>query len=184
MQVAGLNLIAVLAATFMLAGCGSNTSKETSSGIGNRAAVEERGVADGAEDNAGGRTQGLEDDGAMSSAALNDPSSPLAVRVIYFDYDSANIRSDFADTVAAHATYLAINSDASVTLEGHADERGSREYNLALGENRALAVRRQLVLLGASASQIKTVSFGEERPALDNHAEHAYEQNRRVELVY
>ena len=120
----------------------------------------------------------------MSAMALDDPNSPLAVRVIYFDYDSSNIREDFQETVAAHAAYLTANPTTSVTLEGHADERGSREYNLALGERRALAVRRQLVLLGASAGQIRTVSYGEERPVVDGHDEESYALNRRVELVY
>ena len=106
------------------------------------------------------------------------------MRVIYFDYDSANIRADFNDSVAAHAAYLAANPTTTVTVEGHGDERGSREYNLALGERRSLAVRKQLVLLGASAGQIKTVSYGEERPAVDGHDEAAYEKNRRAELVY
>jgi peptidoglycan-associated lipoprotein len=104
--------------------------------------------------------------------------------VIYFDYDSANIRPEFNETVAAHAALLAANADISVTLEGHADERGSREYNIALGERRALAVRRQLVLLGASAAQIRAVSYGEERPAVEGHDEQSYSLNRRVELVY
>lgn len=182
MKGAGLKLIGVVMTAFLLAACGSNTTKDDDAQA--RASVEDRGMNRDGDDDPGASTQGLEDDGSLSAAALDDPDSPLAVRVIYFDYDSANIRGDFTETVSAHASYLAANPATSVTLEGHADERGSREYNLALGERRALAVRRQLVLLGASAGQIKTVSYGEERPAVDDHEEQSYGLNRRVELVY
>lgn len=174
-----LKLLLVITASLMLAACSSHKTKSDSAQGGAR--VEDRGAA-GAN---GAASQGLADDGtAGAGGALNDPNSPLAVRVIYFDYDSANIRADFNDTVAAHAAYLAANPNTVVTVEGHADERGSREYNLALGERRSLAVRKQLVLLGASANQIKTVSYGEERPAVDGHDEGSYEKNRRAELVY
>ena len=173
-----LKLLLVITASLLLAACGSNKTKTDSAQ--SRASVEDRNAA-GANSAA---SQGLADDGAAAGGALNDPNSPLAVRVIYFDYDSANIRADFNDTVAAHASYLAANPNTVVTIEGHADERGSREYNLALGEHRSLAVRKQLVLLGASAAQIKTVSYGEERPAVDGHDDSAYGQNRRAELVY
>jgi peptidoglycan-associated lipoprotein len=86
--------------------------------------------------------------------------------------------------VDAHATYLASHPGTTITLEGHADERGSREYNLALGERRALALRRQLVLLGATAGQIRTVSYGEERPVAEGHDEQSYSLNRRAEILY
>jgi peptidoglycan-associated lipoprotein len=114
----------------------------------------------------------------------DDPNSPLSVRVIYFDLDSSNVRSDFSATIEAHAAYLAANSDVSIRLEGHADERGSREYNLALGERRALAVRKRLVLLGASAAQVRAVSYGEERPVSGGSDENSYALNRRVEITY
>lgn len=185
MKGAGLTTMVVLLAAFLVAGCSSRATK--TDGAQARAQVEDRTGAQSAGTGGaagGAQAQGLEAGGDLSVAALNDPDSPLAVRTIYFDYDSANIRADFADTVAAHAALLAANPSVSVTLEGHADERGSREYNLALGERRALAVRRQLVLLGASAGQIRTVSYGEERPAVGGHDEQAYGMNRRVELVY
>ncbi len=183
MKGAGLKFFGILMIAVAMTACSSTKSKDDDAQ--SRARVEERSTASGSGAESGGaRTQGLDDDGGLSAAALDDPNSPLSVRVIYFDYDSANIRSDFAGTVSAHAGYLAANPGASVTLEGHADERGSREYNLALGERRALAVRRQLVLLGASAGQVKAVSYGEERPAVDGHDEQSYGLNRRVELVY
>ena len=84
----------------------------------------------------------------------------------------------------AHAHYLAANAGATVTLEGHADERGSREYNIGLGERRAVGVRQLMSLLGASGSQIRTVSYGEERPAVDGHSESIWSANRRVEIIY
>lgn len=127
---------------------------------------------------------GLGDGRDFEGNPLNDPNSLLATRVIYFEYDSTTVREDFRSAIEEHARYLAENPSASMVLEGHADERGSREYNLALGENRALAVRRQLVLLGASADQVRTVSYGEERPASDGHDDYDYGLNRRVEIVY
>ncbi len=175
-----LKLALVITMSAALAACSTNKAKTDSAQAGAR--TTDQGMA-GAGAN-GAASQGLGDGSNLAGGALNDPNSPLAVRVIYFDYDSANIRADFNDTVAAHAAYLAQNGSTIVTLEGHADERGSREYNLALGENRAMAVRKQLVLLGAAAGQIKIVSYGEERPAVDGHDEGAYERNRRVELVY
>lgn len=104
--------------------------------------------------------------------------------VIYFDFDSSTIRPEFAALVAAHAKHLAGSSATKVRLEGHTDERGSREYNIALAERRAQAVRRELQLQGAADNQLTTVSYGEERPATEGADEAAYEKNRRVEIVY
>lgn len=115
---------------------------------------------------------------------LDDPNSPLSTRIIYFEYDSSEIQERYREVVAAHADYLVKNPNVVVSLEGHADERGSREYNLALGERRALAVKRQMTLLGAQASQVRTMSYGEERPIESGHDDNSWSQNRRVELVY
>ena len=104
--------------------------------------------------------------------------------VIYFEFDSSELRAEDTDTVARHAQQLGTNSGMSVRLEGHADERGSREYNIGLGERRAQTVRRLLLIQGASTSQVSTVSFGEERPAAEGNDESAYSQNRRVEITY
>jgi peptidoglycan-associated lipoprotein len=104
--------------------------------------------------------------------------------IIYFEYDSSELRPEDTDIVASHARQLSMNSSLSVRLEGHADERGSREYNIGLGERRAQTVRRLLLIQGASASQVSTVSFGEERPAVEGSSEAAYAQNRRVEITY
>jgi peptidoglycan-associated lipoprotein len=108
----------------------------------------------------------------------------LQHRTIYFDFDSSEIKAEFADTISAHAHYLASNASIRVRLEGNTDERGSREYNIGLGERRAQAVRRALMLQGVTEAQITTVSYGEERPAVTGHTEEAWARNRRVELVY
>lgn len=141
-------------------------------------------VTDAAGADAEAQAYGADEDAGAALDPLNDPSSQLSVRIIYFAYDSSEVRPEFRPAIEAHARYLAANPNTIVTLEGHADERGSREYNLALGENRANSVKRQLSLLGASAGQIRTVSYGEERPAVDGHDESAWSQNRRVVIVY
>jgi peptidoglycan-associated lipoprotein len=104
--------------------------------------------------------------------------------IVYFDFDSSEIRPEYVSVVAAHAGYLVKFPSARVRLEGHTDERGSREYNIGLGERRAQAVRRALMLQGVADAQITTVSYGEERPAVEGTDESAHAQNRRVELVH
>lgn len=120
----------------------------------------------------------------FSGHPLDDPSSLLAKRVIYFDFDKSDIRPEFRDIIAAHASYLSQNPDARVVLEGHADERGSREYNMGLGERRGTAASRFLSLQGAAGRQLEVVSFGEERPAALGHDESSWRLNRRVEIIY
>jgi peptidoglycan-associated lipoprotein len=108
----------------------------------------------------------------------------LSKRIVYFDFDRAEIRADSQSVVAAHAAYLAKNPNQKVRLEGHADERGSREYNIGLGERRGQTVRRALALQGVAETQLSTVSYGEERPAAAGSDEEAYALNRRVEIIY
>jgi peptidoglycan-associated lipoprotein len=103
---------------------------------------------------------------------------------IYFDYDKSDIRQEFVPVLAAHAKFLNANASRKVRLEGHTDERGSREYNIGLGERRAQQVRRALMLQGVGDAQIVTVSYGEERPAVAGNDEDAYAKNRRVEIGY
>ena len=158
---------------FMLSGCESVDSLSQEEGL----SPEEMAAMDA-------RTHGAADSAGFRGSPLNDPKSPLSTRVIYFEYDSDVIRPEFQSAIEAHAAYLASHPNTAMTLEGHADERGSREYNLALGERRALAVRRQLNVLGGSAGQLRTVSYGEERPATEGHDESAYSMNRRVEIIY
>jgi len=129
-------------------------------------------------------TQGAGAGSGFGAGSLDDPSSPLSQRKIYFGLDRYDVGDEYRSLAEAHAGYLRSNPSAAVTLEGHTDERGSREYNIALGERRSNAVRDLMVALGASASQITTVSYGEEKPAADCHDESCWSQNRRVEIVY
>ena len=122
--------------------------------------------------------------GSTMSTAQQQALAALQSRnLVYFEYDSSEIRSDYVGVVAAHAAYLVKYPTTRARLEGHADERGSREYNIGLGERRAQTVRKALVLQGVAESQITTVSYGEERPAVEGSDESAYAQNRRVEIV-
>lgn len=169
-------LLLILAISGFLAACSSTPKKESGAAAG------EGGTATTSQQGAQSYGTGTRSTSAMEE--LNDPQSPLAIRVIYFEYDSSEIRPEFQQVIEAHANFLAANPSVTVSIEGHADERGSREYNLALGERRAQAVKRQMQLLGATASQMHTVSYGEERPAVEGHDEKAWSQNRRVELIY
>jgi peptidoglycan-associated lipoprotein len=116
--------------------------------------------------------------------SMGGTTGPLARKVIYFDFDKSEIKAEFADVVAAHARNLTSHPNLKMKLEGNTDERGTREYNIGLGERRAQAVRRALMLQGVAESQLATVSFGAERPAAEGDDEAAWAQNRRVELVY
>jgi peptidoglycan-associated lipoprotein len=140
------------------------------------------------QENAATEGRGANEANAAGANADEETAGPqaglLATRVIYFDFDSSEIKGAGTDVVAAHAKYLASTSNARVRLEGHTDERGSREYNIGLGERRAQAVRRALLLQGALDAQITTVSYGEERPAVPGHDEAAWAKNRRVEIIY
>lgn len=169
----------LLLTIMFVAACGSTQEKDDKS-----AEVVDGTDIEGMEGDDGAAAAGAGKSGKFSGDELDDPSSPLSQRSIYFDYDSSEIRSEYRPIIEAHAEYLANHTDTVVTLEGNTDERGSREYNLALGESRAESVKRQMVLLGASAGQIRVVSYGEERPVADGHDEEAWRLNRRVDLVY
>ena len=169
--------ILILLFTAFLAACSTTSGSNKES-----AAVEDQGTTSSA--NNGVQTYGTGKESSYGISELDDPNSPLAKRIIYFAYDSSEIQPEYRSIIEAHAQYLAANPKTVLSLEGHTDERGSREYNLALGERRAQAVKDQMMVLGASASQIHTISYGEERPVADGHDEAAWSQNRRVELVY
>lgn len=169
---------ACLATLLLVVGCGGNqaTLPDFESGSGS-------GQGGGGE--SGGSTSGLEGGGGIGESELTAEQQRLIEDlVVYFEFDRSEIQSRFNDMLAAHGQYLSNNPQTRVRLEGHADERGTREYNIGLGERRAQAVRRVLMLQGASADQISTVSYGEERPAATGSDEEAYRLNRRVEIVY
>jgi peptidoglycan-associated lipoprotein len=115
---------------------------------------------------------------------LNDPNSPLAKRSIYFDFDSYAVKSDYQSLLAAHANYLKSHPQRHILIQGNTDERGTAEYNLALGQKRAEAVRRALSLLGVPDSQMEAVSLGKEKPQATGHDEDSWAQNRRADFVY
>jgi peptidoglycan-associated lipoprotein len=115
---------------------------------------------------------------------LTDPKNPLSKKSIYFDFDSFVVKSEYQPVVEAHGKYLAANSGRQIKVEGNTDERGGREYNLALGQKRAEAVKQRLLLMGARDGQIETVSFGKEKPQATGSTEEAWAQNRRADIVY
>ncbi len=115
---------------------------------------------------------------------LDDPKSNLAARSVFFAYDDFAVDSKYQPLVQAHGQFLQTHSNVQIRVEGNTDERGSREYNLALGDKRAQVVAKQLELMGAKASQIEAVSYGEERPKADGHDEAAYSENRRADIRY
>ena len=134
------------------------------------------------------RTRGVAErygfDGQTFEEALEDEESLVGTRTIYFEFDSDDIREEFMEVLEAHAAFLDEHPEAELVLEGHTDERGSREYNLGLGERRAKSVLEVLELNGADSSRIDVVSFGEERPAARGDGEEVWSRNRRVELLY
>jgi len=140
--------------------------------------------ATGGSEGASTSSRALGNEANAQGGMAGDASGPLAKRVIYFDFDKSEIKPEFADLVAFHARNLTSHPNLHVKLEGNTDERGTREYNIGLGERRAQAVRRALLLQGVAESQLTTVSFGSERPAAEGDDEAAWSLNRRVELVY
>ena len=119
-----------------------------------------------------------------SGNPLRDPNNILSKRSVYFDYDQYSVKDEFRPIVSAHGKYLGQNMGRRVTIQGNTDERGSREYNLALGQKRADAVKEMMVLSGAQAQRIETVSFGEEKPRAQGANESAWAENRRADIVY
>jgi peptidoglycan-associated lipoprotein len=170
----------LLTGTVMLAGCPKKPGVKQAPTAGTNVS---QSSANGSESpNTSGSSLG--GDGANSAKGLNTDSGPFARRVIYFDFDKSDIRPEFAEIVTTAAHALTANTTVKLKLEGNTDQRGTREYNIGLGERRAQAVRRALMLQGVSESQLSTTSFGAERPAVEGDDESAWSKNRRVELVY
>jgi len=122
--------------------------------------------------------------GRDDAAALKDPNNILSKRSVYFDYDKYDIKDEFKPVVEAHARYLREHPGAKMLVQGNADERGSREYNVGLGQRRSDTVKRALILLGAKDGQIESVSLGEEKPQCADHAEGCWAKNRRDDMLY
>ena len=186
-----LPVLLISAPLLFLTACSTTGDADSASG----AAVEDRTGASGPGD-AGyeGQTGGYNDSGMADGSAmisqsysgdpLGDPNSPLAIRTIYFDYDSSVINSEGQSALNAHAEYLSLNPDKRMIIEGHTDERGTRDYNLSLGERRGNAVADFLSASGVPGHQMEVRSFGEENPVALDHNENAWQLNRRVELIY
>lgn len=173
---AGLLIVTLVTAC---AGPSKSTVDETAAGAVQTGGAASSGVNDG------GMGQGGTMGGSTTGgSALGGPGASQENRIIYFEFDRFDIKPEYNAILQAHARYLSSNPAARVRLEGHADERGSREYNIGLGEKRAQSVRNVLLLQGAVSDQIVTVSFGEERPAVIGSDEEAWSLNRRVEIVY
>lgn len=167
-----LSIVLLVSMFGLMAGC-SSTAKEDATAKTESSAT------------SSDMTKGADVGGAGSATEMqNGQADALSKRVIYFEFDSSDVTSQARDVISAHAQNLSQNPKLSVVLEGHADERGTREYNIALGERRAKAVKQLLVVQGVQDSQIQVISFGEERPAAVGHDESAWSLNRRVELLY
>jgi peptidoglycan-associated lipoprotein len=178
-------------AAFVLAafaGCASTGTEDS-------AAVEDKAPAAATPgpgtSTAGATTSGAPVGGVSGTAAgsgglspLRDPKNILSKRSVYFDYDQFAIKDEYKAIIEAHAKYLQANRGARVIIQGNTDERGTREYNIALGQKRADAVKNLMLLLGATESQIETVSFGKEKPRLEGHDEAAWAENRRADIVH
>jgi peptidoglycan-associated lipoprotein len=184
--------IAAFAASLALAACSSAVKLDEPAPVENRAGGAQGAGGAGAGGAAGGTAgaaAGSERPVAQvtidpSKDPLNDPNNPLSRRSVYFDFDSFTIKDEFRPLVEAHAKYLVSNKVRKVVIQGNTDERGSREYNLALGQKRAEAVRRSLTALGVADAQIEAVSFGEEKPKSAGSDESAFAENRRADIVY
>ncbi|MGB4497158.1 MAG: peptidoglycan-associated lipoprotein Pal [Methylococcaceae bacterium] len=181
----------VIASSLVLAGCSGDEEKDASltdgslNGGMNDASVNGFGDGSGMD---GGRFGANGKYGARGANGLppefSDPNNPLSKRTIYFMLDSSQVQQDFVPVIAAHARYLLANPSQHVVLEGNGDERGSREYNIGLGEQRSKTVANMLKAQGVSESQLSIVSYGEEKPVAMGHDESSWELNRRVEITY
>jgi peptidoglycan-associated lipoprotein len=166
----------VLALMVVITGCSSKGDVKDGDVV-----IEDKGTGTGAD---GAVASGAAGGSDFSSYSLDDPNSPLSRRVIYFEYDSAEITDADQELLTQHSGYLVANPGQHITLEGSTDERGSREYNIGLGDQRALSVQRIMELNGVAPEQVTVVSYGEEKPAAEGHSDAAWRLNRRVELVY
>lgn len=162
-----------LAITALMAGCSSGVKLDENANANANTGANTSGAASG--------VAGVD----LTGSQIDADGGPKGVgRVVYFDFDSFVVKADAQSLVDANAQFIKADASRKVTIEGHTDERGGREYNLALGQKRAEAVRRSLNLLGVSDSQVEAVSFGEEKPASTGNDESAYSQNRRAEISY
>ena len=174
-----ITIVCLLAGAMLLAGCPKKATTIQPPTAGSQV-----GDSSNTSPSSGASTSGRDLGGDNGGRGAGDATGPLARKVIYFDFDKSEIRPEYADIVKLSAQTLTGRPGLKVKLEGNTDERGTREYNIGLGERRAQAVRRALMLEGVAETQITTVSFGAERPAAEGDDESAWAKNRRVEVVY
>jgi peptidoglycan-associated lipoprotein len=177
----------VLMLALMISGCTQGTKPDSEAGAEEYTEGEPEGGAVVGTIDDGGAFAGTALEGMKISYeqnAINDPENVLSIKTIYFEYDSSELSMEDEEVIKHHGKYLALNPSASLRLEGHTDERGTREYNIALADRRAQSVKKILLFQGASSSQVTIISYGEEKPAALGHDEAAWRLNRRAELVY
>ena len=182
-------IFAAAAFAVLLAGCQSTPTTQDAAPVEDRAAAGASGTSGASTAGAGtsgvsGTSAGASGAGAAGGNPLKDPANVLSKRSVYFDFDSFVVKDEYKPLIEAHGRYLAGNRSARMTIQGNTDERGSREYNIALGQKRADSVKRMLMLMGAQEAQVETVSFGKEKPRNPGHDEAAWAQNRRDDIVY
>ena len=171
------NIAAYLGLAILAVAC-SSTPK-------NEAPVTEGGKTTRPSTSAGnGSTTSPANQGTVEGNALRDPNNILSKRSVYFDFDSNAVKDEYRSLIQAHARYMADHRDTRVRIEGNCDERGSREYNLALGQRRAEAVKKIMTVLGAADARIETISYGEEKPVAMGHDEESWAKNRRADIKY
>jgi peptidoglycan-associated lipoprotein len=179
-------LLVIASAVAMFSGCSSEPTKEGGAPVQEGKPSRDGGPDTGKAPTTGPNTVDLtkQPPAAKVDDELTNPKSTLSRRSIYFDFDSYTVKDEFRALLQAHATYVVKTKAARMLVQGNADERGSREYNLALGQRRAEAVKRTLVLLGAPESQIEAVCLGKEKPRRIGHTEEDYAENRRADMLY
>ena len=171
-------LLAFAAVAALLAGCASTPKEEP------KAAVEDRTPTTVVPPPGVTTVTPVAPKTDQQLSALKDPNNILSKRSLYYDYDKYDVRDEYKPLLQAHARYLAQNRNAKMLIQGNCDERGSREYNIALGQKRSDGVKKMLLLLGAQESQIESVSLGEEKPRCTETTEACYSENRRSDMLY
>jgi peptidoglycan-associated lipoprotein len=173
------NIALYLAIAALAAGCASKETK-TDAPVTDRSS----GVAQPSASASPGSTTRPAQQPTIAGNPLRDPSNILSKRSVFFDYDSNAVKDEYRGLVQAHSRYMGDKRDSKIRIEGNCDERGSREYNLALGQRRAESVKKMMTVLGVQDGRIETVSFGEEKPTAQGHDESAWSQNRRADIKY
>jgi peptidoglycan-associated lipoprotein len=173
-----MKALAIALPMMTLAACSSNSDSETDSSVDTNAQTQTSTTQDNVQVTAAQRAAEIEEQKRQQLEQLRSE------HIVYFEFDKSTIGSEFSSVLDAHAAFLSENSNVSVLIEGHADERGTPEYNIALGERRAKAVVSYLENMGVSSSQLSVVSYGEEKPMVKDHTEAAFAKNRRAVLVY